>query len=67
MQKLEVSTYNQAVVLIANIDDSFLELGRILRDSQEKNGLLFADLLKIPGLNRRAAYYLIEIDRFSSS
>lgn len=63
MNVLNIAAYNKAVELIKNLDGSFLELGRILRHAQERNGLLFADLMKIPGLDRRTAYYLIEIDR----
>ncbi len=63
MPTVDNAKYNRAVELIKNLDGTFLEFGGILRYAQEHDGLLFADLLKIPGLDKRTIYYLIEIDR----
>lgn len=63
MTPSEKKTYDKAGSLTERMDDAFLELGRILRTAQAQNGVLFDQLIKIPCLRRRTAFYLMEIDR----
>lgn len=60
-EKLEL--LGKIASLVANQDSSFIELGALLRHVQEEDPELFQHVLKIQGLGRRKAYYLIKIDR----
>lgn len=53
----------KALELHTTLDESFLELGKILRQAQDEDPVLFRQLLKIPGLGRRRCYHLAKIDR----
>ena len=52
-----------ALLLISRLDDSFLELGSLLRQLQETSPHDFKALISTPQLRRRKGYYLVDIDR----
>ena len=56
----------KAIDLITRFDETFLELGALLRQVQGTNRKQFKQLLSLPGLGIRRAYYLIKIDRVFS-
>lgn len=55
--------YEKAIELLNAFDTSFLELARLLRTAQDADPDLFEQLIQLPGLGRRKAYYLAKIDR----
>lgn len=58
-----IEVYKTAVDLVLTLDSSFLDLGRILRKAREEEKELYNSLMRLPGLDPRTAYYLINIDR----
>ena len=48
-----------ALLLISRLDDSFLELGSLLRQLQETSPHDFKALISTPQLRRRKGYYLV--------
>lgn len=67
MKKSDQALYTKAVDLVKNLDTSFLGLARILSQAQSEQNPLYPSLMKLPGLDRRTAYYLIEIDKVFAS
>ena len=63
MNRTQLEIYNNAAVLLAKLDSSFLDLGRLLRKAQEQDKALFKSLMGLPGLERRTGYYLVSISR----
>jgi hypothetical protein len=57
------SEFYQALLLITQFDDKFLELASLLRQVREKSPQSFKTLTSIPQLGRRKAYYLVSIDK----
>ena len=55
--------YEIAVELLEQFDTCFLDLGKLLRQAQDDDPELFAQLLNLPGLGRRKGYYLAKLDR----
>ena len=55
--------FYQALLLVSQIDEKFIELGSHLRNLQENEPEEFQALLSQPQLGRRKGYYLVEIDR----
>jgi hypothetical protein len=55
--------YFGALLLISRLDDSFLELGSLLRQFQETSPHDFNALISTAQLRRRKGYYLVDIDR----
>jgi hypothetical protein len=53
----------QAMMLLANLDDNFLELGTVLHKLSKEYPADFKKLCSLPQLGRRKAYYLISIDK----
>jgi hypothetical protein len=49
--------------LSGNVDETFLELGRALRELHEREPQQFSDIVTKSGLGRRKAYYLVDISR----
>jgi len=56
-------TFDRAVRLASRIDDDFLELGRLLKQLQERDSELFDQVREETRLGRRRAYYLVKIAR----
>ncbi len=63
MDQYQLDIYNRATAMLARLDSSFLDLGRLLRKAQEEDKVLFKSLMGLPGLERRTGYYLIGISR----
>lgn len=61
MRKLSIDVIQSAMELIADLENSFLSLGRMLGKARDENNQLFQSLLALPSLDRRTAYYLIAI------
>jgi hypothetical protein len=59
----QLEKYEIAVELLEQFDTCFLDLGKLLRQAQDDDPELFAQLLKLPGLGRRKAFYLAKLDR----
>jgi hypothetical protein len=56
--------YDSAVEMAGNIEDNFLELGKTLRQLQDKGGgELFQKFIVKTQIKRRKAYYLVEVSR----
>jgi hypothetical protein len=55
--------YDKALALSANVEDNFLDLGRSLRQLQDRDPDLFQQVVKKGDLGRRKAYYLVEVSR----
>jgi hypothetical protein len=55
--------YEKALVLSADVEDNFLELGRALRRLLDRDPALFQQIVKKGKLGRRKAYYLVEVSR----
>ncbi len=53
----------KTLMLIAKLEDEFLELGSSLRQLQEASPKDFKKLTSLPQLGRRKAYYLVAIDK----
>jgi hypothetical protein len=55
--------YEKALTMSANVEDNFLELGRQLRQLQDRDNELFQKIIDKSDLGRRKAYYLVEVSR----
>jgi hypothetical protein len=55
--------YDRVLSLSADVEDNFLELGRSLRQLQDRDPDLFQQVAKKENLKRRKAYYLVEVSR----
>jgi hypothetical protein len=55
--------YDRVLALSADVEDNFLELGRSLRQLQDRDPDLFQQVAKKENLKRRKAYYLVEVSR----
>jgi hypothetical protein len=55
--------YDKALELFAKVPDNFLDLGRALRQLQDRDPELFQKFVAKTGIGRRKAYYLVEISR----
>jgi hypothetical protein len=55
--------YEKALELFAKVPDNFLDLGRALRQLQDRDLELFQKFVAKTGIGRRKAYYLVEISR----
>ena len=55
--------YAKAVQMAKNLDDTFLDLGRALRQLLDKEPDKFRDVWQKSNLGRRKAYYLVEVSR----
>ena len=53
----------KTLMLIAKLEDEFLELASLLRQVQQTTPGDFKKLASIPQLGRRKAYYLVSIDK----
>ncbi len=53
----------KSLMLIAKLDDEFLEIASALRQLQETNPKDFKKVCSMPQLGRRKAYYLVAIDK----
>ena len=54
---------NKAFAMSKNVEDNFLELGRQLRQLQERDPEKFQEFIAKSDLGRRKAYYLVEVSR----
>lgn len=55
--------FDKAIALSKNVDDTFLELGRTLRQLQDREPQLFQEIVSKSHLGRRKAYYLVDVSR----
>ena len=55
--------YDRALALSSDVEDTFLELGRSLRQLLDRDPGLFQQIVKKGHLGRRKAYYLVEVSR----
>jgi len=55
--------FDKAMALSKNVDDAFLELGRTLRQLQDREPQRFQDIVAKSDLGRRKAYYLVDVSR----
>jgi hypothetical protein len=55
--------YDRVLALSANVEDTFLDLGRSLRQLLDRDPGLFQQIVKKGRLGRRRAYYLVEVSR----
>lgn len=55
--------YDRAKTLSKDVEDNFLDLGRYLRQLQDRDPKLFSDLWQKTALGRRKAYYLVEVSK----
>jgi hypothetical protein len=55
--------YDGALALSSDVEDTFLELGRSLRQLLDRDPSLFQQIVKKGRLGRRKAYYLVEVSR----
>ena len=55
--------YDKALALSSDVEDTFLELGRSLRQLLDRDPDLFQQIVKKGRLGRRKAYYLVEVSR----
>jgi hypothetical protein len=55
--------YDRALALSSDVEDTFLELGRSLRQLMDRDPGLFQQIVKKGRLGRRKAYYLVEVSR----
>lgn len=55
--------YERALKLTARLDQSFMDLARVIRDLNDNDVEAFDQFVKTSGLGRRKAYYLIAIDK----
>jgi hypothetical protein len=55
--------YDRALALSSDVEDTFLELGRSLRQLLDRDPSLFQQIVKKGRLGRRKAYYLVEVSR----
>ncbi len=55
--------FEKALTLSGDVDDNFLELGKSLRQLQDRDSELFHKIVAKTNLGRRKAYYLVEVSR----
>jgi len=55
--------YEKALDMSKNVEDNFLELGRQLRQLQDRDPELFQKIIDKSDLGRRKAYYLVEVSK----
>jgi hypothetical protein len=55
--------YAKALDMSTNLEDNFLDLGRHLRQLQDREPELFQKIIDKSDLGKRKAYYLIEVSR----
>ena len=55
--------YDKVADMAGNVEDNFLELGKALRQLQDRDPDLFRKLVVNGTLGRRKAYYLVEVSR----
>src|SRR5271165_5503753 len=55
--------YDKAMGLSKDVEDNFLELGKSLRQLQDRDPDLFQQIVQKSNLGRRKAYYLVEVSR----
>ena len=55
--------FDKAMTLSKNVDDTFLELGRTLRQLLDREPQRFQEIVAKSDLGRRKAYYLVEVSR----
>jgi hypothetical protein len=55
--------FDKAVALSGDVDDNFLELGKALRQLQDRDPDLFHKIVAKSNLGRRKAYYVVEVSR----
>jgi hypothetical protein len=55
--------FEKAMTLSKNVDDTFLELGRTLRQLQDREPQRFQEIVAKSDLGRRKAYYLLDVSR----
>ena len=54
---------DKALALSGDVEDNFLELGKALRQLQDRDPDLFHQIIQKTNLGRRKAYYLVEVSR----
>ena len=55
--------FDKAMTLSKNVDQTFLELGRTLRQLQDREPKRFQEIVAKSDLGRRKAYYLVDVSR----
>jgi len=55
--------YEKALMMSKNVEDNFLDLGRQLRQLQDREPELFQKIVESSDLGLRKAYYLVEISK----
>lgn len=55
--------YDRALALSSDVEDNFLDLGKSLRQLQDRDPDLFNQIVAKSNLGRRKAYYLVEVSR----
>jgi len=55
--------YEKAMQMSKNIEDTFLDLGRQLRQLQDRDPEKFLEIIQKSDLGRRKAYYLVEVSK----
>src|SRR5271166_845755 len=55
--------YEKALSMAKNVEDNFLDLGRQLRQLQDREPELFQKIVEQSDLGRRKAYYLVEVSK----
>ena len=55
--------FDKAMTLSKNVDETFLELGRTLRQLQDREPQRFQEIVAKSDLGRRKAYYLVDVSR----
>jgi hypothetical protein len=55
--------YEKALTMSSNVEDNFLELGRRLRQLQDRDPELFQKVVEKSDLGLRKAYYLVEVSK----
>ena len=55
--------YDRALALSSDVEDTFLDLGKSLRQLLDRDPDLFQQIVKKGRLGRRKAYYLVEVSR----
>jgi hypothetical protein len=55
--------FERAIILVCRFNDTFIELASLLRRLQDADPYWFKQVIAIPQLGARKAYYLVQIDR----
>ena len=55
--------YEKALTMSKNVEDNFLDLGRQLRQLQDREPELFQKIIDQSDLGKRKAYYLVEVSK----